>query len=252
MHKAILKFAVISSSILIYNIAQAEQTQTKAASPIYFELGSGVAFNSGKETDTLTISSNDKKFKNKTSIPLSGSIGYRYSPNFRWDINITYLPEWNVHLSGRNSYGNKADLKTSINSLSNSINGYYDFTNFAISEITPYVTAGVGFSINKIAETDYYVNDTFVAKYSGSSTNNPLWKVGLGATHKINDSLFIDLSYRFVSLGKVKSKPGYEVNHTLDDDEDVNTNVSFPYSRDTISFKNLYSQQIMLSVGFNF
>lgn len=200
-------------------------------SPIYFEIGSGISMNSGKEGNLSDLSSSNNKFKNKTSIPLSASIGYRYSPNFRWDINVTYLPQWDINLSGLDSESDRINLKSSISSLSSSINGYYDFDNLSYSGIIPYITAGIGFSINKTSDSDYYINDLLIAKYAGTSTNNLLWKVGLGATHKINEHLFIDLSYKFVSLGTAKSKSGYKI---TEDAEFSNAN------------------QFILGMGFNF
>lgn len=233
---------LLYSSLLFSSFSSIALEQSLPNTPIYFEIGTGVSMNSGKESNLTDLNSSDSKFKNKSSVPISASIGYRYSSNLRWDINLTYLPEYNVHLSGVDSESDKIDLKSSVSSLSTSINGYYDFHNLTEYGITPYITAGIGLSINKTSDTDYYINDLLTAKYSGSSSNNLLWKIGLGAAHKINDNLFIDLSYRFVSLGQAKSKYG----HQLDEDS------TFLKTTETLKFKDLYSHQIMLGIGFNF
>ena len=247
MNKKITKYTIFFLSILNYSTAQSQET-----SPIYLELGTGITFNSGQESSSLSFNSYDKKFKNKSAIPLSSSIGYKYSPNLRWDINITYLPDWNIDLSGNNSLSHPASLKTSMSSLSTSLNGYYDFTNLAIENTIPYITAGIGVNINKINNADYFIDKNFIGKYSAGKTNNFLWKIGLGARHKINDSLLLNLSYKFVNLGKVRSNTGYMVQHSLNNEDDEYSSIAFPNLQENISIKNLYSHQIMLSVNFSF
>lgn len=245
MNKVIVRAFIISHVMMISSLANA-----KDSSPIYLQFGTGVSFNSGKQSDIDIFDNNDTKFKNKSSIPFSASMGYRYSPNIRWDVNLTYLPEWDVDLSGKDSFSNNINTKTSISSLSSSINGYYDFTNISDNFI-PYVTAGVGFSINKMKDTDVVNNNKYIEKYAGSNRNNFLWKVGLGVTKSLNENVFFDLSYKFVSLGKAGSKTGYGI-VSVQDEGGLSNNTKLIGVNEKLEFKNLYSQQIMISVGFNF
>lgn len=241
MNKVIVRAFIISHVMMISSLANA-----KDSSPIYLQFGTGVSFNSGKQDNLENFSNSDTKFKNKSSIPFSASMGYRYSPNIRWDVNLTYLPEWDVDLSGKNIYSDNVNTKTSISSLSSSINGYYDFTNISDNFI-PYVTAGIGISINKTSDLEYFANNEYAGKAKGTSANNLLWKVGLGVTKSLNDNMFFDLSYKFVSLGKTRSNSGYGINYNIGAEHDT-----FPVEDSKLEFKNLYSQQIMISVGFNF
>lgn len=215
-------------------------------SPIYFEFGTGISANSGENSaPDFDLSSSDKKFTNKTSVPLSASIGYRFSPNMRFDLNTTYLPEWNVNLQGKDSEGDQISLKSSISSLSTGLNLYYDFTYFDNLYFIPYLTGGIGISINKVGDSDLFIKynsyNTLVSTYSSNNTTNFMWKVGAGLTKKINESLFVDFSYKFVSLGKAKSKSGSVVEER-----------AFFYNEESLKFKKLYSNQFLINMGFNF
>lgn len=234
---SLIKF--LSSACLSVTAAAAHGMDGK--SPVYFEVGTGVSANSGKNTAPVDLSSSDRKFRNKTAVPVSASIGYRYSPNIRWDINVTYLSEWNVNLQGQDSDGDQVNIKSSISSLSSGFNIYYDITNFDHLCVTPYVTGGVGFSLNKVGDSDVFINDNLQAKFSSANNTSFMWKIGAGATKKINETIFIDIGYKFVSLGSAKSKSGA-----------IYINDGFYYNSDTLNFKKLYSHQVLLNMGFNF
>lgn len=211
-------------------------------SPIYFEIGTGMSFNSGKNTEPgIDMSTSDREFKNKGSVPVSASFGYRYSSDFRFDVNVTYLPSMNINLQGSSSDNQPILVKSSLSSFSTGLNAYYDFTNFSESGVTPYITGGVGMSQNKIGDSSLYVDNEQQAQFSSNTDTSFMWKLGVGVQKKINESIFVDLSYKFADLGVAKSGTGsYYINGP-----------GF-YNSDVLKFKNLYSNQVVVSIGINF
>ena len=213
-------------------------------SPIYFEIGTGVSINSGK--DAVNHSQlNFNKTQRKTTGALSAALGYIYSPNIRFDLNLTYIPEWNISESTTSTTGIDISYSSKISSLISTINAYYDFESIA-NNITPYMMGGVGLSRNKIDDIDIFANNNLYFRRYSNNSYNFAWKLGAGAAYKINDKVSIDLGYRFSSLGKVSTKSGYEYAVNQQDRS------SFISSSDKTTFKDLYSHQIMISAKLFF
>ena len=87
------------------------------------------------------------------------------------------------------------------------VNGYYDFNLYRM--IKPYLSIGIGYGSNKgnLSETP----KVGVNIYGGSSKNNLVWNVGFGHKFMVNRRLGLDFSYRYVDLGKTKTKPSATV-----------------------------------------
>lgn len=171
----------------------------------------------------------DVKFKKSAIFGIEG--GYKMNENFRFGLGIGLI---------NNIKPKDVDLgtKAKINSLILETNAYYDIADF--NGFTPYLTAGVGVSRNKLKLTDsstptptnvslpVNVNTAiFTGPTNKPSIATPLasnggvggsqgstkislkktgfaWNVGLGAMYNINSELGVDLAYRYRDLGKVK------------------------------------------------
>ena len=173
----------------------------------------------------------DVKFKKSAIFGIEG--GYKMNENFRFGLGIGLI---------NNIKPKDVDLgtKAKINSLILETNAYYDIADF--NGFTPYLTAGVGVSRNKLKLTDSSTptptptnvvlpvnanTATFTGPSNKPSTVTPLasngggggsqgstskslkktgfaWNVGLGAMYNINSELGVDLAYRYRDLGKVK------------------------------------------------
>lgn len=129
-------------------------------------------------------------------------VGHKFDPYFRTDINGQYRK-----LKYKST---KADTDSSltqkIKSYSLFMNAYIDMPN--TTALTPYVTGGLGYAYN---DTGNLARRS--GKSSGSNANNPgikthnlAWNVGGGTTFKMTDNMDLDLSYRYLSLGKIKTK----------------------------------------------
>jgi outer membrane autotransporter protein len=106
-----------------------------------------------------------------------------------------------------NSHGLK--IKNTTQTLI--LNSYFDFVNS--SKFTPYVNLGLGVARHKTS-ADFY-DDIMSSK----SINNFAWSIGAGVAYNINDSLALDLGYKYSNLGdiKVKTNAYYEYYDDIDD-----------------------------------
>lgn len=226
MQKYNFKIFLISLVVIaLSNIANAQEKKD-----FYFEIGSGIGFLSAKEND----SGNANKYSGRTSIPVSGSLGFNYSENLRWDLNLTYLSSWNSNITGINE-----NINSSINSLISSVNIYYEAPER--KNFKPYLTAGVGISLNTLSDSDYFYNNNFNEHYGEKLTKNFAWKIGLGVSYQLNNKVVLDLGYRFTSLGKAVSNTGYEK-------LSKNNTTTFPSLPNKLEFKEIYAQQILFAV----
>jgi len=79
------------------------------------------------------------------------------------------------------------------------MNGYYDIN--LHKTIIPYVTAGVGIARNKAG--DFVSLDTITLK--GKTNTSFVWNVGAGVKYNLNRNFALDLSYRYIDLGSIKT-----------------------------------------------
>jgi opacity protein-like surface antigen len=107
-------------------------------------------------------------------------VGYKFNDNLRSDINFQSRTASDKDLTNV-TVKNKAIF----------LNGYYDFKNDSI--FTPYVTAGIGASKNKLS----HLPTGFTSKPSTSFA----WNTGLGSKINVAKNVDLDVSYKFSHLG---------------------------------------------------
>ncbi len=216
--------------------------------PFYLELGTGASINSAKEwSSESTFNSNI--VSHKTSSALSAAVGYIYSPNVRFDFNVTYIPQWNIseYYTANTTSGPVAtSYNTNINSLVTTVNAYYDITKLSSKGLTPYVIGGLGMSNNQVNGVDFYANQDKAATLYSNNNYSFAWNLGAGINYQMNDRMSVGLGYKFLSLGKVTTKSGYEEGINSQD-QSVQQSTS-----DQVTFKNIYAQQVMLNMRIKF
>jgi len=79
------------------------------------------------------------------------------------------------------------------------INSYYDIVERA--NFIPYLMAGAGLAHNKAGNFVLSSAETALK----DEQNSFAWQVGAGVKYKINNRTFLDLGYKYVNLGKVKT-----------------------------------------------
>ena len=162
-------------------------------------------------------------YGNEREIGLAGgvSVGYdfkeRYNTPVRLEVNYTARSEATSE-KNRGSSNDYLKLKQQTNLQTLMLNLWADIpTNTAF---TPYVGGGVGvaFIDYDVNATDYFYGTTS-QHYSGSKkTTNFAWSLGGGIAYDVNPEFTVDLGYRFIDAGKVKTDskpfpglPGYNV-----------------------------------------
>ena len=179
--RAVTFFNLICS--MLYISAQASSVINK----VYLKAGVGaMKFSKFKETGD---GKGYRKKAPRTSPLYNIGIGYKFSNAIRADLNLQ---------STKVKY--KTDrLKQNVKTTAAFINGYYDI-NFH-ETIVPYLTAGVGIGSNKPCNLKEKAANT----RKGKATTNFIWNVGLGAQYNVSKNFGLDLGYRYMDLGKVKT-----------------------------------------------
>lgn len=135
----------------------------------------------------------------------NGSIAYGYafeSLPVRTELEYTFRSKAKLDgIALPNSITTNADMRTQ-NLMANV---YYDFRNS--SSFTPYVSAGVGASFNKLNVSER--DSSAVSGNASDKKTDFAWSLGLGVNYEINKNLDLDLAYRYMDLGKVDTTVAY-------------------------------------------
>lgn len=141
-------------------------------------------------------------------------------------IDVTYSMD---------SDGYFASDEYNVSILTGFMNIYYDIhTNTAL---TPYIGGGMGLSSVNMEYTSKLNGQTFYNKEQRN--NNFAWHIGVGASYEISDNMSLDLSYRYMDLGKYKI-------------EDNNLSLGLDYTSTASLSGNLSSHQALLGFRISF
>lgn len=153
--------------------------------------------------------------KSATENAFGGGIALGYDFSKRLDVPVRVELEYSatskmdrkMSSSTDEDGGGYEDFKMKIDVQSLFFNAYYDFKN--TTSFTPYIGAGVGLafvgaktSVNGHEEGEPDWSYSFGKK----TRTNFAWNVGLGCAYALNDSVSIDLGYRYADFGKAKTK----------------------------------------------
>ncbi|MEM6460754.1 MAG: outer membrane beta-barrel protein [Pseudomonadota bacterium] len=147
---------------------------------------------------------------------IEAAVGLHVSPWLRAELALSHL--WNADFSGQANFSGVAIGQQPVSGRARStalmVNGYVDLLSAFgqdTSPFSPYLSAGVGVSYNRIGQMDYAFptlgpgDRTLVP--SGSSTDFA-WSVGAGISYEIRQGLSVDLGYRYVDRGTINTDPG--------------------------------------------
>lgn len=107
-------------------------------------------------------------------------------------------------------------------------NFYYDILKLKL--FTPYITAGLGGSINKAQDLKIEGRPSI----KGQNVKNLIWNAGLGLAYNLDTRMSFDLGYRFMGLGQIKTSEFSMVNLR-------------PASK-----QKVYGHQFLLSISYGF
>ena len=183
-------------------------------------------------------------FSSDTIIPLELSVGAAINSDIRVDFSylrysgMSYAD--NVQTSTGDGFTDASVSGGAITSNTTMLNVYYNIDSFtgyiAGGSMRPYVGAGVGLSLNTIA--DYVVFDSsfydetdglgpgsvqaggltaisdIYAYHNGGTMEQLAFKLEAGVTTSMNDGLKLDFFIRYANLGKIKTSGSIVVTQT--------------------------------------
>lgn len=184
-------------------------------------------------------------FQKDTVIPLQISVGAAINSDVRLDFSFLRYTGISYASNTQTANGSGGYVQTTVNggaitSNSTMMNVYYNIDSFtgnvAGGSLRPYIGAGLGLSLNTIA--DYVVYDgefypevseeelpytpagsltaisDIYAYHSGGTMEQLAFSLEAGVTTSMNDGLKLDFFVRYANLGKVQSSGSVVVSQT--------------------------------------
>jgi opacity protein-like surface antigen len=146
----------------------------------------------------------------RDSAVLGVGIGYRFSPLFRADVTMDH--RFDARFKGLPSDATVAAGSVfdrgRFQSSTLMLNAYADLGTY--KGLTPYLGAGIGVAHNILS--DYTRTDGAlgtVERLGGEDDYDLAWALMAGVGYKLSNNFTLDLGYRYVSLGDVKTR-GYD------------------------------------------
>jgi opacity protein-like surface antigen len=164
----------------------------------------------------------NQRIGDKTDNVFGGSIAIGYDFDKKFNVPIRTELEYAIFSKAKArkqfAYGEFIDDEDlhrghNIRTQTLFLNAYWDINTG--TKFTPYIGGGLGIGFIKF---EFYNKsagpggDGFEGIYSplNKTNTNFIWNLGAGLGYDINDNWTIDLGYRFVGLGEVKSKKLYD------------------------------------------
>lgn len=133
-----------------------------------------------------------------------GALGYRIRPDIRIDLSIDYLAS--ARVSGHSTAAIPSTGSANLDSLAGLLNGYIDLPPVSVfGPIQPYVDGGIGVAVNVLGDTTGNSGAVGPFTLSGASRTNFAWALGAGAGYPLTPHLTLDLAYRFLDLGQLRT-----------------------------------------------
>ena len=174
-----------------------------------------------------------------TSLYASAGIGYRFSPAFRSDATVSFMPQTlgarqaiQTSTEGGLIFGltNISPPFTQVDLITNTLspalhvqstvamaNGYFDFAGVwpnTFQTIQPYLSAGVGASFNRLPGTTvqmtippvYGTGFLIPVSFNSHTQTEFAWSLGAGVGIRITDNVMLDFAYKYIDLGEVTAQ----------------------------------------------
>ena len=156
------------------------------------------------------------KKKSSNSNIFKGSIGKKIN-NIRIEFETLYTAKQKFNFSAySNALNNTLTYKLNTAHYTYFINSFYEFKKLH-TFIKPYFGLGIGVSRNKVSSGK--VNNLeglniFTAEKRNSTSF--AWNASLGVIVDVNENLFLDFTYKYMDLGKVRGRPFKVMGDTSD------------------------------------
>jgi outer membrane protein OmpA-like peptidoglycan-associated protein len=138
------------------------------------------------------------------SVIFGAGVGYRFSPIFRTDLTVDYLPS--LQLKGRNATTNTSN-KGDIDSLVGLVNGYVDINGLlpgVFGPFQPYVGAGIGLARNVLGTQTLNASGV-TGTLSGAEHTSFAWGATAGVGYSLTQNLTLDVGYKYIDAGSMRT-----------------------------------------------
>ncbi len=142
---------------------------------------------------------------------VGAGLGYRFNPVVRADVTLDHT--FDARFKGAAPAPALATAsitdKGSFQTSTLMVNGYLDLK--PVMGFTPYIGAGIGMAHNVLSDHTLTIYDTAtgietVERLAGGDSFNLAWALMAGVGYRLSSSFTLDLGYRYVSLGDVKTR----------------------------------------------
>lgn len=187
MKKIIALFSVAGSIVSMPALA--------VDSPWYGRIDTGYSWSSdmGKDLEGTDAGS---------SGILGIGIGYHINDHIRLDTTLGYRG-WYKAEGSTSVIGTSVGGKANISSVVGLVNAYYDIDHY--DRFTPYIGGGIGFSNNRVDNTDITIGGTPAGSISGNTNTSFSWQLSAGTAIEIIPGIAADIGYRYIDMGNVKT-----------------------------------------------
>lgn len=152
-----------------------------------------------------------------SSASFGAGIGYRWNRQFRVDLTADYRPGFTVDDKDQ-ATPFAANYKGDITSLVGLLNAYWDvpvdlgqYVSW-LGRVHPWLGFGIGVARNKLDDLSYTQRlasgATATSKLPGATATGLAWQGGLGLGIDILPQLTLDVGYRYLDGGEIKTKAG--------------------------------------------
>ncbi|MSP88671.1 MAG: porin family protein [Alphaproteobacteria bacterium] len=151
------------------------------------------------------------------SVSFGAGLGYRWNRQLRFDLTADYRPGFAIDDKDQ-ATPFAANYKGDLTSLVGLVNAYWDVPvdlgQYAswLSRVHPWFGVGVGVARNKLDDLSYSQRlasgATATGKLPGASATGLAWQAGLGLGIDILSNLTLDVGYRYLDAGDIKTKAG--------------------------------------------
>ena len=161
------------------------------------------------------------------------ALGYNVNHKFSVDASLNHRGVY------KSSVRNLNELqKTKFKSTSLMLSGYYTFTQ--LNTLKPFVMFGLGVAVNDPSNL-YAISNLPTGVRIGKLKTDFGWQAGLGVRMSLQKDYFVDFSYRYVNLGKIRYN-----NYHLTPSASV-------FNRTTLSkAPRITANEFLIGLGFEF
>jgi opacity protein-like surface antigen len=174
---------------------------------------------------------NKEFYDSRTSGAFVGAVGLGYAINskVRTDVSLSYRGAYRY--SSTEQFGLRVSQKISSTALM--LSGYWSPMGNPLRSVSPYFMGGAGLAVNKAGT--YGNSQDYVL---GDKTGQFAWQIGAGLIHKASDRISVDLMYKYVDLGRIRTR-------------DIMHNGATLKASDGVTGR-LKAHEITIGIGFNF